>query len=268
MIPGGVILTRMIWNKPKYWPFNIGLLAWQLTFLIVGTAYGKIKTIDGLLPSTVIWAYRWIVVPWSIVLVTSSVYYGITSHWIYSIYFFILLAGVWLIPFALNGMLKPIWWAATICHVRLCLGDSKTVPVGVWYNYITFTAPEAKIEIWSQDWVSSRFSYHDPTFDVSDAEIKAMNHYAERIKGDPVARKYDYLQLLSFAVNLPLWIVYPPCWGREVIGWFNLPGGREVCSSGVAAILLENILALLLMMEYNTAMISPCLFNIDENWKH
>ena len=206
MKPGGIILTRMIWNKPKYWPFNIGLLAWQLTFLTVGKIYGKID------------------VQW-----------------------------------------RQIWRAATICHVRLCIRRLS------WY--ISFTAPEVKIEFWESRWSHyNRFSYHDPTFSVSDAEVEAMNAYAEKIKGNPVARKYDYLQLLSYVMNLPLWVVWPRCWGREVISWFNLPGGREVCSSGVTAVLKRSIwwkpdMSWDIGWLYDTSMISPCLFDIDKNWK-
>ena len=216
MKPGGIILTKMIWNKPKYYPFNIGLLAWQLLFLTAGKIYGKID------------------VQW-----------------------------------------RQVWRAATICHVRLCLGDwYDDLPTHV-FKYISFTAPEVKIEEWRYyniPLMPSRFSYLDPTFSVSDAEVEAMNAYAEKIKGNPVARKYDYLQLLSYVVNLPLWIIWPRCWGREVIGWFNLPGGREVCSSGVTAVLKRSIwwkpdMSWDIGWLYDTSMISPCLFDIDKNWK-
>lgn len=218
MKPGGVILTRMIWNKPKYWPFNIGLLAWQLAFLIVGKLYGKVE------------------VQW-----------------------------------------RDIWRAATICHVRLVINEKG---IGGTVRVISFTAPEVEIEPWLNSWnIKSCFSYLAPTFDISDAEIEAMNEYAEKIKGDPVARKYDYLQLLGYCVNLPLWIVWPRCWGRQVIGWFNLPGGREVCSSGVTAILRWRDLGMyevnmkrwgwlsMYFRDYSTSMVSPCLFDIDKNWR-
>lgn len=212
MKAAGTILTRMVWNKLRYYPFNLPLLWYQLTLLIVGKLYGKFPDL------------RW----------------------------------------------RDIWQAAQICHVRLCLGDFTTV----WdIKFISFTAPEVKIETWRPDMVKGRFSYHDPTFTVSEAEQQAMNAYAEKIKGDPVARKYDYLQLLSYAVNLVCWIVYPPCWGREVIRWFNLPGGREVCSSGVTAELRWSKPDIRChchspyFRDYSTSMVSPCLFWIDKNWR-
>ena len=203
MKPAGIILTKMIWNKPKYWPFNVVLLAWQIVFLTVGKIYGKVD------------------VQW-----------------------------------------RRIWRAATIVHVRLCLGECLTPHVN-WF--ISFTAPRVKFEMWRLNMVAGRFSYHDPTFDVSEAEEEAMNAYAEKIESNPVARKYDYLALLSYMVNLIIWIIYPSSWGREVIKWFNLPS-REVCSSGITAD-LRWAFKRPFFNSYHTQMVSPCLFDIDKNWR-
>lgn len=279
MKPGGVILTCMIWLRHgrSYirWigdiVFNVPLLAWQLTFLIVGTAYGKI-TIGEPLPSQSTWVYRWAVMPWSIILIIDGIYRVFTGQWLFAIVRLVTLVVLWIIS---GVSLRRVWRAATICHVRLCLRKSgiTTPPPRSYYSwFISFTAPEVKLELWRPDQIRGRFSCLDPTFDVSDAEQGAMNAYAEKIVGNPVARKYDYLQLLSYAVNLPLWVAWPRCWGREVISWFNLPGGREVCSSGVTAILkycIENPAGWESwdFWFYSTSTIPPCLFDIDKNWK-
>lgn len=195
-------------------------------------------------------------------------------YWIFNIGLF-----SWQAIFLLIGKIYgkiPIDWsmifrAAKIVHVRLCLKGSP-LPFGGFF--ISFTAPEVKIEFWQPHQVLplSRFSYLDPTFEVSEAEVEAMNRYAEKIEGDPVARKYDFLQLFACCVWMVCWIIYPPCWGREIKPWFNLPGGREFCSSGVTAILRDLYLCNLPVKIryfpiYSTSMVPPCLFDIDKNWR-
>lgn len=269
MKPGGIILTKMVWTKLKYYPFNIGLLIYHLTFLIVGTAYGKIE-IGKPLPSRVIWIYKWIVMPWFILATIDGVYLVFTAQWINAILRLIVIIVVWII--SVRESLGQIWRAATICHVRLHIDSPEYEAYAV---FVSFTAPKVKIEKWSyallQDLEGSRFSYLDPTFSVTDAEIEAMNKYAKEVMNKPIARRYDFLQLLGYVVNLVCWIVYPPCWGKEVIGWFNLPGGREVCSSGVTAILRDmgriKITLLNIFPGYSISMVPPCLFWISKNWK-
>lgn len=174
----GIILTRMRWDRPLWWIFNLSLFAYQLIMLSVGKLVGKVKPI-------------------------------------------------W----------PEIWWAAQMAHVRLLLNPE---PGHDTWRAISFAAPEAKYDWWSPGSIvrsNGHFIYLEPTFEPDQEMINRISEAAEAKMKQPVARKYDYLQILSFLVNLPIWIFYWPAWGKEVIKIMNLPGGREVCSSGIAAIL-------------------------------
>ena len=266
MIPGGIILTRMIWRKRgraySRWIvdtiFNVLLLPWQLLFLIVGKIYGKVD-----MPSEI---GRWT----RIFYLLGSLSWAINSisvwqkGWWYLMPICYFLACFFL--YCASGISwRDLWQAATVCHVRLCLGNGL---------FVSFTAPEVKIEVWRPDMIKDRFSYRDPAFNLTEAQIDAMNAYARGIKGNPVARRYDFFQLVGYTVWLAYWIIRPSRWGREIKPWLNLPGGRETCSSGVTAILrwaVYNItpfhlIGALIFPGYSISMVPPCLFAIDKDW--
>lgn len=199
-----------------------------------------------------------------------------------------------------------IWQAAKVSHVRLCL---KKIPawwekhefhVGTLHNtryeYINFGYPKAEIEkYWHMGIINrdKRFKYYDPTFEPSDEFIEAMIERANKMVKDPVARKYDWLQLaLGYVVNFAIWMFCPWLWGREVVKWFNLPGGLEVCISGLVACLrwgewkssnrgsigmpTDKVLRIIIKIVqrtttkffkgYDTAVIPPCLAPLSKNW--
>ncbi len=61
MNPAGVIVTYIDWSDWKQWWFNIPLFLFQLTFMVVGTIYGKIKPSRGaeILGWFIDWAVVW-----------------------------------------------------------------------------------------------------------------------------------------------------------------------------------------------------------------
>lgn len=176
---------------------------------------------------------------------------------------------------------RDIWRSAQCSHVRLCLEDAATVIAGKSYKYINFGYPKAELQYWRVDQCDGkRFEYREPTFEPSDEFIAAMIEYAR----DQVGKAYDVPQLASYCLNLAIWIIWPPSWGREVLQWLNLRGGHEVCSSGVTACLrwaetprtytrIGPKAARLFAMRskyfpiYDTAMVFPCLFPLSENWR-
>ena len=152
---------------------------------------------------------------------------------------------------------RQIWTAAFSCHIRLKVGE----------QFISFTAPVAKLEDWSKDKIDgSHFVYFDPNFGLTDAEIELLDDYAKSIMQKPVARRYDYLQLFSFVLNLPVWMIAWRTFGMEVYPILNL-SLREVCSTGATALLRYATKRIKLFPRFDTAMVSPCLFVIDENWR-
>jgi len=213
--PLGVILTKMRWNRPLWYPFNIGLLGYQLVMLAAGKLIGVIDT-------------------------------------------------TW----------RQIWSAAFCCHVRVLLNPYQ----GDVWRALSITAPEAKIDYWTQgSIVKSRghFIYLDPTFDVT-ATIQFRGEiFAWDLLHTPLVRRYDYAQLFSYLINLIIWLCYWPTWGREIIKASNLKGGRETCSSGGAALVrwaagaavVEFFLIARLKAAFVNAMVSPCLYLISDEWR-
>lgn len=228
MEPAGIILTYIVWTNWKELPFNLSLFLFQLAFLTIGKIIGKVE------------------VEWG-----------------------------------------EIWHAAQASHVRLCL--EKVAHSDMW-RYANFGYRKMTIQPWRLDQCDGkRFEYRRPTFETSPEFIKAMQQYAY----DQVGKGYDTAQLFSYGLNFIVWLFWWPLWGREVFRWLNLRGGREVCSSGVTACLRdaekdfrdgcaekvkmlyagdpnfsgEVIVPSRYFEIYHTAMVSPCLIAIDENWR-
>jgi hypothetical protein len=157
---------------------------------------------------------------------------------------------------------SEIWHAAQWAHIRLVLMDGAVLSV---------TAPHAKIEsFWSRELIDGskgHFIYREPVFSFGRLNEIFAYDYAVTLCKNKTARLYDYLQLLSFAINFPLWLIYWPWWGRQIIGIFNLPGGREVCSTGIAALLRYAIFRLIVLYQFATPMICPALFAISKLWR-
>ena len=168
---------------------------------------------------------------------------------------------------------RDIWRYAQYCHVRLLL---EAGPNGVW-KCLSITAPYAKYDFWTPGAIAQskgHFVYLEPTFEVDTLMVERAIEGANKIVNSPQARRYDYFQILSYLINLPIWIFWWPSWGQQVIPWFNLPGAREVCSSGIAALIrqavaraIEFFLIRKSKRAYATAMISPCLYAICKRWK-
>jgi hypothetical protein len=235
--PAGIIGTIMRWNKPAWWIFNLALFAWQ--FVMLGAA----KLIGYILQ--VIY-YLW--GNWNL---ESSLGRLATKFNVFRVI-------TW----------RQIWQAAQWCHVRMLLNP---IPGDSW-RCISFTAPIAKFDYWSPGTVDQsrgHFVYLEPAFEITPVETINLQEKAESmVNKELVARKYDYLQLFSFCVNSLLWLFWWPCWGRQVITWFNLPGGREVCSTGVAMLLIECVYALSgLFLPFAVAMVCPALFVVSKNWR-
>lgn len=281
----GTYMSREDWRGKSFWVklrtmfFNCKLFVFQLIFMIVGTAYGKVNAkikkpiyVDYILAPTCIFGIVAFIV-------------GITDGLIGGVIVLILLSFVAVTLFAILAAIirgidwRKVWRAAQVSHIRLCLEPITPLyggKVGDW-RYINFGYPKAEIQLWRLDQCKGQFEYRDPTFEPSPEFIAAMIEYAE----DQVGKRYDWLQLLSPPVNFLIWIFWPPWWGKQIIGWFNLPGGREFCSSGAVAVILwfaeatqinENTRILdgdtsQFFPGYDSAVIPPCLIAIDRNWE-
>ncbi len=283
MKPAGVILTYMVWKDWKQWWFNIPLLIGQLAFMIVGTAYGKIKWPDKKSDyvDSIILTISWFSVWGCICLIYFFSWYYIPI---------IILHTIITLAFFRNIDWRKVWRSAQCSHVRLCLGEyfdyfkaklgelerSIGLPSlrdGHSFRYINFGYPKAKMDYWRMDQCKGQFRYFEPTFDPSPKFIAAMIEYAEAQVGKP----YDTLQLFSYGLNFIVWLFWWKKWGREVFRWLNLRGGREVCSSGAIAdlrwadwksggLLIGRFNSRFFNI-YDTAMVMPCMFAIDRNWE-
>lgn len=170
-----------------------------------------------------------------------------------------------------------IWHAAQVSHVRLVLEPATTLD-GASEQYfwtMNFGYKYAEIQIWDIDWNDDKhLEYFDPTFETSPEFVERMIDYA----WDQVGKRYDDVQLLSYAPHLAVWTIYPPCWGKElkIIKALNRPGALEVCISGLVADLrwaedksvpldipIDNIFFVI----YDTAVIPPCMVPISEKWR-
>lgn len=237
--PLGVILTVMRWNKPAWWFFNIALFLYQLVMLSAGKLIGIIIiSIEALWDIACLTLIGYIVDP--------------ENNWPIFKRFEEFVDTSW----------AEIFRAAQICHVRVKLtGD----------DAFSITAPNAKIEtFWSEELVKNskgHFIYREPVFEVTDDMVERGIGYAWSLAGSLLSRGYDYLQLLGYLVNLPIWLLYWPCFGKQVIPWFNLPGGREVCSSGGCALFRYAVGGLLCFAGFSNAMFCPALFYISKKWK-
>ncbi len=268
MNPAGLIvtyMTRQDWQGQKFWIklrtmlFNLCLFIYQLTFIIVGTVWGKFK-------------WDWRCYGW----IDLAIYAGVAVAFTYIprwwniptniIFLFMIVASLRNIPW------RRVWRAAQASHVRLCLQPVLHSHDHRW-QYINFGYPEAEMQYWHMGKCDgNRFRYYDPTFEPSDEFIAAMIEYANK----QVGKQYDTLQLFSFGLNFIFWL-WPPFWGKEKLKWLNLRGGREVCSSGVTACLrdAEHQSGFCLaygsisqfFFGYDTAMVSPCLIELDKNWR-
>ena len=147
--------------------------------------------------------------------------------------------------------------AARVTHVRICVGNDL---------YFSQNAPIAKIDNYTREQlISWGRVYRDPTFTPTRCQEIALYMKADDLCKDVKRRRYDYLQLLSYGVNLLLWYMKPSWWGKEVIKTFNLPGGRGVCSSTNADLLRETF-EREFFEGYDTAMVFPFLVLISSNW--
>lgn len=255
---GGVILTRMRWDRPQWWLFNIGLLIYQLVMVAWRYRLGKVT--------------RGILRTLAAIIAFASIYYGLLS-WsdigIFSLIWFIGFAFYTAIGSEAAITLSKLFEAAQYCHVRLCVRKEKG-DNGV-YKYISFTAPQIEFDYWTAGAIANsngHFVYYDRNFELDELQQVRLYDTACDKAGDLRARFYDYLQILSFLVHLPLWIIYPPWWGKELFKTLNLPGGRTVCSAGVIDLLRVIVTAAVkLLLGYDTPMISPCLIAISGDFE-
>ena len=289
MNPAGVIITYMDWSKWKTWWFNIPLFLFQLTFMVVGTVYGKIKWGDRP-PSTIalfcffaVWLPLFFIPQW-------WVRDPLVVVWLCG-----MIATIRSIPW------RRVWRAAQASHVRLVLRKVRTKiqhkQIDPTYDYwqagsdyyidewevANFGYPKMEIQPWRERWNDGkRFEYREPAFPTPAEFIKPMIQYAR----DQVGKGYDDLQLLSTGLHLIAWIVWPWSWGKElrIIKALNRKGGREHCISGVTACLrwgewkeAEQISYTALLNYillgadffpgYATATTFPCMVPISKNWR-
>lgn len=274
MKSAGVILTYMVWKDWKQWWFNIPLLIGQLMFLIVGTAYGKIRWEKASTEIRVV----------SLIGAIAGAMGGINffmAGWPILPYVGLIISVINIVNFR-NIPWRRVWRAAQCSHVRLVL--QKRLRFDEWLC-INFGYPKAELQPWRERWIDGkRFRYFGPTFPTPPQFMEPVIQYAY----DQVGKPYDELQLISSGLHLIAWIVYPPCWGKElkIIKAFNRKGGSEHCISGLVACLrwgetrekFEPINTKLIVSNYyylktifftgySTATTFPCQVDIDENWR-
>ena len=290
MKPAGVILTFIDWRKWKKWFFNVPLFLFQLLFMIVGTAYGKIKWeiknpifVDYVLVPISLFGIVAYVVGITDGLIGGAMVLSILSL-ICALLVVVLLAIFRGIPW------RRVWRAAQVSHVRLVLEKWESFKNEEdTYAVANFGYPKMEIQPWRESWNKINYEYRDPMFEPSDEFIAAMIEYAAA----QVGKRYDWLQLiLGYPANFILWL-WPPWWGKEKIRWFNLRSGAEVCSSGWLACLRwgekdfrdgcaervrelyqddpnfsgEVIVPSRFFEIYDTAVLPPCMVELDENWR-
>lgn len=271
-------MSRQDWKGEKFLIklrtmfFNLCLLIYQLTLIIVGTVYGKIKwPKDG--PEFI--DYVIVIISFSLALLS------FLPLWLYTYFFlqFVIIAIA-----TLRGIdWRKTWRAAKASHVRLVLENVAVLHYDA--KVANFGYPTMAIQLWDNGWNDGKYlEYREPTFPTPPQFIEPMIQYAH----DQVGLQYDEFQLISHIINLPLWIIYPPCWGKEVIKVANRPGGKEHCISGVTACLRWAYLiryryspasAKKMLSEgyaeygtiffegYDTATPSPCLVPLSKNWE-
>lgn len=283
MKSAGVIITYIIWTNWKELPFNLCLFVYQMVLMVVGTAYGKFEWkiekpiyVDYILAPVCLFGIVAYVVG-----ITDGLLGGVI---VLTLLFFVSATLLTILTAIIRGIPWPlIWRAAQASHVRLVLEEPNSNHV-LDYLVANFGHPRMEIQLWREKYNDGkRFKYYDPTFEPSPEFIAAMIEYAEK----QVGKRYDTLQLFSFGLNFIFWL-WPPWWGKEKLKWLNLRGAREVCSSGIAANLRwadkqafpktvydmneKDVMWVAWIFtspecRYDTAMVSPCLFAIDNNWE-
>jgi len=160
-------------------------------------------------------------------------------------------------------------FASRISHVTLCINELPNKQ----YEFFNQTNPFAKISIWTEAIIDHQeFFYGDPGPELQKLPpefILKVQELAHKKVNDKKNRMYDYTQLLSFIVNLPIWIIMDN-WGKEKIKFFNIPGGHEGCSTAIASILrsVENPFAQTLFFPgYDISMIFPLLYYMSNDWE-
>ncbi len=247
--------------------FNLCLFVGQMIFMIAGTAYGKVKWPKQWLPIRIVSIFGIMAVTFSMI---ASVILGWWLILSFDVIMFVLFVACY------RGIdWRKVWRAAQCSHVRLVLEKWTTSKVRPYrnlaldaYAVANFGYPRMEIQPWRERWCNGkRFEYRRPTFETSDKFIEAMIEYAEA----QVGKLYDHLQLISDGLHLIAWIAMPWWWGQElrIIKALNRKGGLEVCSSGTTADLrwADEEAKFLFFNDYDTAMVWPCMFAIDRNWR-
>ena len=264
MIPAGFIGTFMSLRDWRQWWFNLPLLVFQLIFLIVGTAYGKIK-----------WEKASIGLRLYCAIFGAVAFVGLVAA-IIAGWFSLMIFNFWGSLFWIatyRGIdWYRVWQAAKCSHVRLVLERAPQSWLTANFGY-----PKMEIQPWHIRWNDGkRFRYFEPTFEPSDEFIAAMIEYAEA----QVGKGYDDLQLISSGLHIIAWIIWPWCWGKElrIIKALNRKGGREHCTSGFTAclrwaeahsnnMLFKTFFDTDYFPGYDTAVIPPCLAPLSKNWE-
>lgn len=184
---------------------------------------------------------------------------------------------------------------ARCSHVQLDLGPGEHIDGSHLFLNVTF--PNSKFEVYDMIRLQneSQQVYASPLFLMQPIQIAKMRDFATDFIESPRKRAYDWLQLFSYILNLIIWILRPSTWGREVNHMLNLPGGKQVCSSGAAACLryaeigtvsqslkegtfdtqhmagkvklIASRTTTQFFKGYDTAMISPILFLLERKWE-
>ncbi len=183
---------------------------------------------------------------------------------------------------------------ARCSHVQLDLGPGEKEGTHLFLN-VTF--PDAKFEVYDNTRIQNETwqAYSSPVFVLSFTQIVKMREFATDLIQSAHKRTYDWLQLFSYLLNIFIWMLYPSKWGQEVNHMLNLPGGKQVCSSGAAACLryaevgavsqslkkgafdMQHINGTVKLITsktttrffegYDTAMVSPMLFLLEGKWE-
>lgn len=147
----------------------------------------------------------------------------------------------WQNSFTFSASKKQRRKAERATHIMIDIGEAAET-AGVKYRYIlSVTFPVVEVHRVEVDDTFNKHLLDGQYLPLVKPLNSAMRTYVSTwgwlLLESKSKKYYDFLQLLSFAVNLPLWFLIPSTLGKEVIKLLGIGKGNQVCSTGAIAAL-------------------------------